>query len=37
MNTQDNKAKQVSDQKALSQTMGCDPAENGAWQTASNY
>tara|TARA_B100000949_G_C13866920_1_gene278974 strand:- start:55 stop:168 length:114 start_codon:yes stop_codon:yes gene_type:complete len=37
MNTQDNKANQVSDQKALSQTMGYDPAENGAWQAASNY
>ena len=37
MNTQVNKAKQVSDQKTLRQTMGYDPAENGAWQTASNY
>jgi len=37
VNQQSNGATQVNTQKAISSTLGWDPAQNGAWQTATNY
>ena len=37
INQQSNAATQINTQKAISSTMGWDPADNGAWQTATNY
>ncbi|MDA1142502.1 MAG: hypothetical protein O3B01_28390 [Planctomycetota bacterium] len=37
LNQQGNAATQVNTQKAVSSTLGWDPATNGAWQTATNW